>query len=330
MPSTSLRPGRAAASAARRRAPRAPRRSAARSGIEPAVRSRRHRTARAAPAAPRRRAREAPRSRCWARSAEAGERARRRVELPGPACRDLGQVARCVRRGSAPSPCGSRTSRPDRPAPSARARRRTSRRAASQSVDEQTRLTPGSSNWLAIVGKTGISSSAASKATLVALPLLAHVAQRVVGAALVELVDTTITGRGRACRSSRAGSRRRYSLVITYTGTSTRSTISESLWPMPAVSTITRSNPCVRRNATRPTSIALVARCWRRVAIERMKTLSLRRLFMRMRSPSSAPPVRRRVGSTASDRDPQRREVRAGSGRAARRSPCSCRRRPCR
>ena len=33
------------------------------------------------------------------------------------------------------------------------------------------------------------------------------------------------------------------SLVITYTGRSTRSTISESLWPMPAVSTITRSNP---------------------------------------------------------------------------------------
>ena len=45
--------------------------------------------------------------------------------------------------------------------------------------------------------------------------------------------------------------------------------------------------------------MALVATFWRRVANERMNTRSLRRLFIRMRSPSSAPPVRRRVGSTA-------------------------------
>ena len=45
-------------------------------------------------------------------------------------------------------------------------------------------------------------------------------------------------------------------------------------------------------------STAFVATCWRRVAIERMKTRGERSEFMRMRSPSSAPPVRRRVGST--------------------------------
>ena len=37
-----------------------------------------------------------------------------------------------------------------------------------------------------------------------------------------------------------------------------------------------------------------------RVASERMKTLGRRIAFMRMRSPSSAPPVLRRVGSTES------------------------------
>ena len=45
-------------------------------------------------------------------------------------------------------------------------------------------------------------------------------------------------------------------------------------------------------------STVLIAACWRRVAIERMYTRGLRSEFMRMRSPSSAPPVRRRVGST--------------------------------
>ena len=90
------------------------------------------------------------------------------------------------------------------------------------------------------------------------------------------------------------------SLVITYTGRSTRSTISESLWPIPAVSTRIRSKPLARRNASASSSTALVERLLRRVAIERMKIRSSRRLFMRIRSPSSAPPVRRRVGSTAS------------------------------
>src|SRR6185312_15218600 len=46
-------------------------------------------------------------------------------------------------------------------------------------------------------------------------------------------------------------------------------------------------------------STAAVARCCRRVASERMKIASAERLFMRMRSPSKAPPLLRRVGSMA-------------------------------
>ena len=90
-----------------------------------------------------------------------------------------------------------------------------------------------------------------------------------------------------------------YSLVITYIGTSTRSTISESLWPMPAVSTTTRSKPAYLSRFNTSASTALVARFCRRVASERMKTCSCASEFMRMRSPSSAPPLRRRVGSMA-------------------------------
>ena len=55
-------------------------------------------------------------------------------------------------------------------------------------------------------------------------------------------------------------------------------------------------------------STALVAACCRRVAIERMKTRWLRSEFMRMRSPSSAPPVRRRVGIDRDHRDAHLRE----------------------
>jgi hypothetical protein len=90
-----------------------------------------------------------------------------------------------------------------------------------------------------------------------------------------------------------------YSLVMTYTGTSTRSTISVSLWPIPAVSTTIRSNPAHLSRLIVSASTALVARFCRRVASERMKICSLASEFIRMRSPSSAPPLLRRVGSIA-------------------------------
>ena len=86
--------------------------------------------------------------------------------------------------------------------------------------------------------------------------------------------------------------------VITYSEVSTNGTIAASPWPMPGVSTITRSNP-----AALTTSITS-GRCsgssrLPRVARLRKKTRSPSREFIRIRSPSSAPPPRRRVGSTA-------------------------------
>ena len=68
---------------------------------------------------------------------------------------------------------------------------------------------------------------------------------------------------------------------------------------MPAVSTTTRPNRRERRKATAAPSVALVATFCRRVANERMNVRSLRSELIRIRSPRRAPPVRRRVGSTA-------------------------------
>ncbi|CAM5455844.1 hypothetical protein SANTM175S_01555 [Streptomyces antimycoticus] len=86
--------------------------------------------------------------------------------------------------------------------------------------------------------------------------------------------------------------------VITYIEVSTNGTIAASPWPMPGVSTITRSYP-----AAFTTSITS-ARCsgssrLLRVARLRKYTRFPSREFIRIRSPSSAPPPRRRVGSTA-------------------------------
>ncbi len=51
------------------------------------------------------------------------------------------------------------------------------------------RFTPASLNWLAMVGNTGICVVFHALLRMVAPPLLAHVAQRILGAALLELVD---------------------------------------------------------------------------------------------------------------------------------------------
>ncbi len=71
-----------------------------------------------------------------------------------------------------------------------------------------------------------------------------------------------------------------------------------SPWPMPGVSTTTRSTPLVLHAAmasSRHSGTSLDPR----VASERKNTDGESSAFMRMRSPSSAPPPRRRVGSTA-------------------------------
>ena len=69
---------------------------------------------------------------------------------------------------------------------------------------------------------------------------------------------------------------------------------------MPAVSTRIRSKPAACSTRTASATARESARCARRVASERAKMPGPWIAFMRMRSPSSAPPERRRVGSTSS------------------------------
>ncbi len=85
--------------------------------------------------------------------------------------------------------------------------------------------------------------------------------------------------------------------VMTYSEMSLNGTIAASPCPMPGVSTITRSFPAARHTAI--TSARCSGSSWDpRVASERKNT-SEPRLFIRIRSPSRAPPPLRRVGSTA-------------------------------
>ncbi len=86
--------------------------------------------------------------------------------------------------------------------------------------------------------------------------------------------------------------------VITYIDVSTYGTIAASPWPIPGVSTITRSNPAALTTSITSDRCSGSSRL-PRVARLRKKTRLPSREFIRIRSPSSAPPPRRRVGSTA-------------------------------
>ena len=108
--------------------------------------------------------------------------------------------------------------------------------------------------------------------------------------------------------------------VITYIGTSTWGTMAASPWPMPEVSTITTSKPAHLAAAITSGKAALISLPNSRVAKLRMNTRCSDKLgsepefcfaksvsdpnlfqgemaFMRMRSPSNAPPLLRRDGS---------------------------------
>ena len=67
--------------------------------------------------------------------------------------------------------------------------------------------------------------------------------------------------------------------------------ISVSDWPMPDVSTMTRSKPAALQMSIDSRTCLLSARFDWRVASERMYTRGSWIAFMRMRSPSSAPPA---------------------------------------
>ncbi len=86
--------------------------------------------------------------------------------------------------------------------------------------------------------------------------------------------------------------------VMTYIEVSTNGRMPASPWPMPGVSTMTRSKPAAL--ATVITSPSPAGISWLpRVARLRNMVRSPSSAFIRIRSPSSAPPPRRRVGSTA-------------------------------
>src|SRR5215831_11862163 len=74
----------------------------------------------------------------------------------------------------------------------------------------------------------------------------------------------------------------------------------ESPCPMPEVSTSTRPKPATLHAAMTSGRPFATSACAPRVASERMNTRPPPMAFMRMRSPSSAPPDLRREGSTAS------------------------------
>ena len=78
-----------------------------------------------------------------------------------------------------------------------------------------------------------------------------------------------------------------------------------SPWPIPGVSTITRSNPAALQASITPARASGTSPRDERVASDRKKTFGTPIEFMRMRSPSSAPPPFLRVGSTAMIGDAQ-------------------------
>jgi hypothetical protein len=87
--------------------------------------------------------------------------------------------------------------------------------------------------------------------------------------------------------------------VITYSDTSECATIAASPWPMPGVSTTTRSAPQATAAAITSSRQAGTSLAVERVASDRKNTCGESIAFIRIRSPSSAPPPRRRVGSIA-------------------------------
>ena len=71
-------------------------------------------------------------------------------------------------------------------------------------------------------------------------------------------------------------------------------------WPMPLVSTRTRSKPTAWQASIARSMQFAISRPLARLANERMNRFSSARLFIRILSPSRAPPVLLRVGSVAS------------------------------
>ena len=90
-----------------------------------------------------------------------------------------------------------------------------------------------------------------------------------------------------------------YSLVVTYIDKSATSVMASLPWPIPLVSTKIRSKPTAWQASIALSIQSAISLPLALLANERMNRLSSARLFIRILSPSSAPPVRLRVGSVA-------------------------------
>ncbi len=162
-------------------------------------------------------------------------------------------------------------------------------------------VTPSSLKRLAMVPKTGILSGMTVNASRLRCTCLAT--SRSASAAPLRsnlLMATNSAKSSMSIFSSWLAAPN--SGVITYMGTSTSGTMAASPWPMPEVSTMIRSKPASFVAASTSGSAWLTSLPASRVASERMYTRapdSAHGLmaFMRMRSPSSAPPLLRRDGS---------------------------------
>ena len=135
---------------------------------------------------------------------------------------------------------------------------------------------------------------------MVAPPLLADVAQGVLAAALVELVEHEDPGEVEhvdLLELARGAVLRRHHVERDVDEVDDRGVALADPGRLDDDEIEALRRAC---SATASSRTALVAALRRRVASERMNTRPSRRLFILIRSPSSAPPVRRRVGSTAS------------------------------
>ncbi len=170
-------------------------------------------------------------------------------------------------------------------------------------------VTPSSLKRLAMVPNTGICSVGCLKASLLRCTCLAT--SRSASAAPLRsnlLMATNSAKSSMSIFSSWLAAPN--SGVITYIGTSTSGTMAASPWPMPEVSTTMRSKPAALQASSTSGRAWLISLPKSRVARLRMKTRGPRChgliAFMRMRSPSSAPPLLRRLRVDADDGDAQR------------------------
>ena len=161
-------------------------------------------------------------------------------------------------------------------------------------------VTPSSLNRAATVPNTGRVSTVAAELLAVAGELAAHVAQRVLGAAPLELVDGDHVGEVEHVDLLEL--RRRAELgrhhVERHVDERARSRRRPGRCPASRRSRGRTRRPCTRRSCRRATS---GTSAHGRAGGQRAEVhhLGVSIAFMRMRSPSSAPPPLRRVGSTA-------------------------------